>query len=113
MTSMDALRYREKMDRESKAVTRWHKRYGAENGLAEDGQKMSVKNFVPSLKDASVAIVIMGGALAEGAEPTEMLIIRLERGIAEWWNGQSNNVIVSAAPSHSPQQSQRPYDLLL
>ena len=94
-TSMDALRYREKMERETKAKQRWHERYGPRLGLAVNGQRVDDIGRCADLKTGTVAIVICGGAMAAGDEPSEMLQIRLERGMAEWWNGQSNAVVVS------------------
>lgn len=94
-SSLAALRYREKMDRENKARDRWNARYGPALGLTANGQRAEDVGKFATLETGTVAICICGGAMAAGEEPSEMLLIRLERAMAEWWNGQSNTLIVS------------------
>ena len=83
------------MDREEKAKVRWNVRYGVEHGICADGSREADKGRVATLQTGSVAVVIMGGACSAGDEPSEMLMIRLERAMAEWWNGQANTVIIT------------------
>ena len=96
-TSLGALRYREKMDRENKAKDRWHAKYGPALGLDSRGRRVAEVGKCATLETGTVAICICGGAMAAGEEPSEMLLIRLEKAMAEWWNGQSNSLIVSHA----------------
>jgi len=95
---MAAMRYREKMERENNARTRWNVRYGAKLGLTADGRRLADVGKTATLETGTVAIVICGGAMAAGEEPSDMLVTRLERAMAEWWNGQRNTVIVSPPP---------------
>jgi len=87
-------RYQEKLDREQKGASKWNERFGPELGLRLDGTR-ETDSRLPSIEEASVAIVIMGGASSSGDEPEDMLVIRMERAIAEWWNGKTNTVIVT------------------
>jgi len=95
MNEMAAMRWREKMYREQKCTKKWTERYGPGLGLDENGDRPEEKHRTPTLQEASVAIVIVGGTLSKGQEPADMLVIRMERGIAEWWNSQTNSLIIT------------------
>ena len=70
-------------------------RYGGDWGVRPDGRREEDIGRVATLETGTVAVVIVGGACSAGAEPSDMLMIRLERGMAEWWNGQANTVIIT------------------
>ena len=71
-TSRDCFNYRQRLTQENALAAKWNQQYGRALGLDSKGEKSA--QDTATLETATVAIVIIGGALSLGEEPSASLV---------------------------------------